>query len=53
MKKIIYMTSMFLMAVLWQGCGEQGVNQIDDSAPAPALVNVTEVLPRAGGAVIR
>jgi hypothetical protein len=44
---------MFLMAVLGQGCGEQGVNQIDDSAPAPAPVTIRSVVDKAGGAIVK
>jgi hypothetical protein len=44
---------MFLMAVLGQGCGEQGVDQIDDSAPAPAPVTIRSVVDRAGGAIVK
>jgi hypothetical protein len=44
---------MFLMSVLWQSCNEHGVDQIDNSAPAPAQITIRSVVDRAGGAIVK
>jgi hypothetical protein len=53
MKKILYFI-VCLTVVLGQGCKEEGrLDQIDESAPAPGKVTVSEVTNTAGGAIIR
>jgi hypothetical protein len=53
MKKIIYII-ISLAVIFWQGCKEEGrLDHIDESAPAPGKVTVSEVINTAGGAIIR
>jgi hypothetical protein len=55
MKKIIYITYIFLMTFIGYSCKEQErLDQIDDSAPAPAPVTIVGTpIAKPGGAVIK
>lgn len=53
-KDILLQTMLIMTFVLLYACREEGrLDQIDDTAPAPAAVTVKEIINREGGAIIK